>query len=346
MFVRLARVPTVRFLCPNVGESQQVASGYESMVRSAVGPDFRDDFIPGSFLDWHPLVDRPSALGHPRPVGATPNLPSPAAELDISPTRNVLVTVPVHNEARFLYGSIHKLVKKLDSAQLRYRICIAEDGSTDETPQVMRRLQNEFPSIVARSDPQRLGRGLALRRMWSELDADVYLFVDADLAAGPSAVLSVLAELERGADVVTGSRYCPGAVVRRPALRRVTSLAYNWLVRRMFNEPLRDHQCGLKAFTREAISRLLDLSKEDSWAWDTEVLVLAQLAGLNVREVPVEWTEYRSAWTPVPRLVSDIYLHGAALLRLKGRIMSGLPLPGHREPGGIRARTTAPAAFE
>jgi glycosyltransferase AglD len=229
----------------------------------------------------------------------------------------VLVTIPVRNEARMLEATYRRLAKGLDASGLNYRLSIAEDGSTDGTPQVIQRLKSEFPGLLVTSGPARLGRGLALRQMWTEVDAEVYAFVDADLAAGPPALIRVISEVQAGADVATGSRYCPGAQVRRPPLRQLVSRAYNWFVRMAFGENIRDHQCGLKAFTRDAKVQLFNMSREDSWAWDTEVMVLAKRSGMRVVEVPVEWSETRWTRTPIRRLLSDVYLHGTSILRLK-----------------------------
>jgi len=243
----------------------------------------------------------------------------------------VLVTLPVRNEAAMLDASFRQLVRGLDDSGLDYRLSIAEDGSTDGTSRVIERLQAEFPDLLVSSSPVRLGRGLALRNMWSGVDADVYAFVDADLAAGPPALVRVIRQVQRGADVATGSRYCEGAAVRRPPVRHLVSRAYNQMVRMTFREDIGDHQCGLKAFSRDAKTQLFEMTREDSWAWDTEVLVLAKLAGMRVVEVPVEWTEYRGNHTPVRRLFSDVSLHGLALLRLKSefreRIASRTSVP-------------------
>jgi glycosyltransferase involved in cell wall biosynthesis len=243
----------------------------------------------------------------------------------------VLVSIPVYNEERFLYETVHSLATALDESGLMYRLSIAEEGSTDGTHDEIRRLQAELPRLIVRSSPDRRGRGWALRQLWAQFDADVYAFVDADLAAGPEALIEVIKGAQKGFDVVTGSRYCPGAKVERPPLRRVVSLAYNGLVRTAFHEKIQDHQCGLKAFTRRALAVLAPLSREDTWAWDTEALLLASRLGLRIHEVPVVWTEYRSPRTPLPRLASDVLVHGRSLLRLKLRPQQG---PSLASPNG------------
>jgi glycosyltransferase involved in cell wall biosynthesis len=251
--------------------------------------------------------------------------------------KSALITIPVRNEERMLERSFRALLRGLEGSGLSYRWSIAEDGSTDGTPEVIRRLQQEFPDLLVSTSPARRGRGLALRQLWSQVDADIYAFVDADLAAGPKALLSVLSEVQNGADVATGSRYCKGAQVRRPPLRQIVSRAYNRFVCMTFGENIRDHQCGLKAFTQEAKMRLLAMSQEDSWAWDTEVLVLAERSGMRVVEVPVEWSEPRWTRTPIRRLLSDVYLHGTSILRLK----SGLEETMRLNRIGTPARSAA-----
>ena len=144
----------------------------------------------------------------------------------------------------------------------------------------------------------------------------------------------MIREVQNGADVATGSRYCEGAQVRRPPLRQIVSRAYNRFVRMTFGESIRDHQCGLKAFTREAKTRLFAMSREDSWAWDTEVLVLAERSGMRVAEVPVEWSEYRWTRTPIRRLLSDVYLHGTSILRLKSGLEETIRLNRLSPPMG------------
>jgi hypothetical protein len=152
------------------------------------------------------------------------------------------------------------------------------------------------------------------------VDADLYVFMDTDLAADLSTLPVLIEKVQGGYDVVTGSRYCEGARVSRPPLRMLTSLVYNWLVNQTFRDNIRDHQCGFKAFSRRAVRGLLPKTRETTWFWDTEVLVLALRLGYMVAEVPVTWTETKLRRTPIWRSVSDIVLHGRGLLRLKERV--------------------------
>ncbi|MFZ0829801.1 MAG: glycosyltransferase [Thermoplasmata archaeon] len=232
----------------------------------------------------------------------------------------LLVTIPVHNERWRIADTVTSLQNSLPTVGIPYRISISEDGSTDGTPIVLRDLQRDFPELITSSDPEKRGRGYALRTLWNSVRADIYAFTDADLAAGPEALAQVIEAVRNGADVATGSRYKPGAHLSRPPLRSFVSRVYNWLVRNSFQDGIFDHQCGVKAFSRSALETLLPLSKEDSWFWDTEILVLAKKAGFRVEEIPVTWSERKHKFTSIRRLISDVYLHGTGFIRLAGRV--------------------------
>ncbi len=231
-----------------------------------------------------------------------------------------MVTVPVRNEATRITETVRRLKVALDSSGLTYRISIAEDGSTDDTKRVVTGLLNEYPGLILKSEQYAMGRGRALRELWSDWDADVYCFTDADLASGTDAIVASIRLVLAGGEVIIGSRYIEGGSVNRPPLRRFVSLGYNQLVRLWFRTGVLDHQCGMKVFSRRSLRELLSLADEDSWFWDTQIVVIARRLGLPVEEVPVVWEEKKLKRTSIRRLVSDIYLHGSGLLRLKGRL--------------------------
>lgn len=234
------------------------------------------------------------------------------------PGCKVLVTLPVYNEATILKDSVDLILQTLTHSGIDYTLSIAEDGSTDGTMNLIQEIQREHPTILVQSDSQRHGRGWALRRLWSNTKADFYAFSDVDLAADPRYLVEALQIAQGGKGVVTGSRYVPGARVNRPPLRSKVSRIYNTLVRLLFRDGIRDHQCGLKVFSREAVLALLPLSRENSWFWDTEMLILAKARGFEVTEFPVNWVERKARRTEISRLASDVRTHGTGILRLVG----------------------------
>ena len=232
---------------------------------------------------------------------------------------DLLVTVPVYNEQSRLAQTVESLWLSLERSGLDYRLSISEDGSTDGTPSLVRRLGAKYPQLLTSHEDERRGRGYALRHLWELVPAEIYAFTDADLPAGPGALTQVIQAVRDGADVATASRYCPGARVSRPPLRSHVSRAYNWFVRTKFKDGIYDHQCGIKAFSRRAMELIVRESREDSWFWDTEVIVLAHRQGLKVVEIPVDWKERKHSRTSFGRLASDLRVHGLGLLRLMAR---------------------------
>jgi uncharacterized protein (TIRG00374 family) len=141
----------------------------------------------------------------------------------------------------------------------------------------------------------------------------VLVYFDTDLATDLSHLEELVERIRSGEyDVATGSRWLPGRVAERPAKRGVPSQAYNALVRLFLRSGLRDHQCGFKAFSREAFDHLSAQVEDSHWFWDTEMLVRAQREGFRVAEFPVEWTPKGD--TKVD-LVRDVFGMGSQILR-------------------------------
>ena len=150
----------------------------------------------------------------------------------------------------------------------------------------------------------------------------MYVYVDVDLATdlAKNNAYRNLIQLQNQFDLVTGSRYMPGSSTNRPRLRRDASVAYNWLVRFLFQTGIHDHQCGFKSFSRRLVDLLAVEARSDSWFWDTEVIVIAKRMGFRVKEVPIDWQEKKGQRTPLKRLLRDVWLHGTGLLTLLYRV--------------------------
>jgi glycosyltransferase involved in cell wall biosynthesis len=252
-----------------------------------------------------------------------------------------LVSLPVYNEAARLETTVSTLVRNLPPNGVSYRFAVAEDGSTDGTKRVLERLTARFPTLLSVIDSTRRGRGYALRRLWSSADADIYCYADVDLPAGTEAIERVISAVHDGADVATASRYCPRATVTRPPAVRAASEGYNWLIRTVFGDGIADHQCGIKAFSRQCLRRLLPAARDNSWFWDTEMLILAKRSGMRVVEVPVDWHETRNRRTSFRRLASEIPYFLARIVELGGRLSTSEPslVPA---PAGVPGAVEAP----
>ncbi|RIK15877.1 MAG: hypothetical protein DCC50_06770 [Acidobacteria bacterium] len=201
------------------------------------------------------------------------------------------VVLPVYNEQRQLADSVRRVLTELDLLPWPARLVIADNASTDGTPFIARRLAVEDGRVsVLRLGAK--GRGRALRTAWSRSEADVLVYMDIDLSTDLSALLPLVAPLVSGhSDVAIGTRLArTSRVVRSPA-REVTSRCYNLLLHGVLQVGFSDAQCGFKAVRREVAQELLPWVEDEGWFFDTELLVLAERAGLRIHEVPVDWVE-------------------------------------------------------
>ena len=185
----------------------------------------------------------------------------------------------------------------------------------------------------------RKGRGRALREAWSRSDARVLCYMDVDLSTDLRALLPLVAPLLSGhSDLAIGTRLARSARVVRGPKRELISRAYNRLLHTVLRARFSDAQCGFKAVTATAAGRLLDDVRDDSWFFDTELLVLAQRRGLRIHEVPVDWVDDPDSRVDIVRTAIED-LRGVARL---ARRRSGGPLHGRRRAEHDRLRRALP----
>jgi putative flippase GtrA len=230
-------------------------------------------------------------------------------------TARVEIVIPVKDEERDLEPGVRRLRAFLDSSfPCTAHITIADNGSTDGTWATATRLADDLGGVsaVRLAAP---GRGRALRAIWSRSECDVLAYMDVDLSTDLNALLPLVAPLMSGhSDVAIGTRLARGARVVRGPRREVISRCYNLLLQASLGTRFSDAQCGFKAIRRECAAELLPRTSDPAWFFDTELLVLAERAGLRIHEVPVDWTEDPD---------SRVDLRATALADLRGIIRMG-----------------------
>jgi putative flippase GtrA len=225
------------------------------------------------------------------------------------------IVVPVRNEEHDLAPSVRRLVSYLrEGFPFTARVTIADNGSTDGTWAIADRLARDFDEVRAVRMEQP-GRGRALRAVWSQSDAEVLAYMDVDLSTDLNALLPLVAPLLSGhSDVAIGSRLARGSRVIRGPKRELISRCYNMLLHACMGVRFSDAQCGFKAIRREQARALLPLTQDTGWFFDTELLVLAERAGLRIHEIPVDW---------VDDLDSRVDVMATALADLRGMVRLG-----------------------
>lgn len=202
------------------------------------------------------------------------------------------VVIPVLNEARVLAKSVEEVRRYLGATvPWRWRVVIVDNGSTDGTDGVARALVAKYDDVQFLQLPQR-GRGRALRHAWTQSDADIMCYTDVDLST-ELAALPVLVHALRfeGYDLATGSRLLPTSRTKRSFKREFISRSYNLIVKLVLGTSFSDAQCGFKVVTREVVRDVVPQVKDESWFFDTELLVLAEKQKYRLKDLAVEWIE-------------------------------------------------------
>ncbi len=200
------------------------------------------------------------------------------------------LVVPVLNEEHVLGAAVRRLHGHLEHVfPYPFRITVADNASTDRTPEVAADLATELPHVrVVRLEQK--GRGRALKQVWSESDAHVLAYCDVDLSTDLDALLPLVAPLLSGhSDLAIGTRLHRDSRVVRGLRREAISRCYNLVLRSALGASFSDAQCGFKAIRADVAATLLPLVEDPTWFFDTELLVLAQRSGLRIHEVPVDW---------------------------------------------------------
>jgi putative flippase GtrA len=225
-------------------------------------------------------------------VSAVPTEPRPDGSAVLETGAPVLdVVVPVHDEEAALAASVARLHRHLRRLPYSFRITIADNASTDGTALVAHRLSNEYDEVRVVHLAEK-GRGRALKEVWSTSGSQVLAYMDVDLSTDLNAVLPLVAPLLSGhSDLAIGTRLSPGARVLRGPKREVISRGYNLLLRGTLRAGFSDAQCGFKAIRADVARELLPLVQDTAWFFDTELLVIAERAGLRIHEVPVDWVD-------------------------------------------------------
>ncbi|MDQ0030867.1 bifunctional glycosyltransferase family 2/GtrA family protein [Arthrobacter bambusae] len=236
------------------------------------------------------------------------------------------VTIPVFNEERDLEECLRRLHGHLrESFPHGFRITVADNASTDGTLKIAERVARELPELaVVHLDEK--GRGNALRTVWLASPSPVLAYMDVDLSTDLAALAPLLAPLISGhSDLAIGTRLTRSSRVVRGPKREFISRSYNLMLHSFLGARFSDAQCGFKAIRADVARQILPHTMDNSWFFDTELLVLAERCGLRVHEVPVDWIDDPNSSVDVVRTaLADI----RGMVRLTKDLVSGrIPVP-------------------
>lgn len=208
--------------------------------------------------------------------------------------RKVEITVPVYNEQEELMDRITTLYQFCVKNLIGYdwHITIADNASNDNTPIIGATLAKKHKKISLFRLEEK-GRGRAVKRVWSESQADFCVYMDLDLSTDLKHLPKLLESLQNGYDIAIGSRLAKGAKVEgRTLLREIISRTLNFFfIQLFFHTHFTDAQCGFKAVTKRVVSELIPKIEDNGWFFDGELLIVGEKMGYKIYEEPVHWID-------------------------------------------------------
>lgn len=223
------------------------------------------------------------------------------------------IVIPAFNESERLYDSLQKIVAFLADQKLSAEVLVVNDGSRDNTAEIIRQFADRYPFIRLIENPGNRGKGYSIRNGMLQANGDIVLFTDADLSAPITEAPKLFAEIAKGADVAFGSRWLVAKMQteRQSFMRQFAGRMYNILMRVVLGLKYKDTQCGFKAFNRRAVDTIFTRQRIERWGFDVELLFLGRKFRLRMVEVPVAWAhDDRSKINP---LLDGIKMFGEML---------------------------------
>lgn len=215
------------------------------------------------------------------------------------------IIIPMYNEASIAASCVRTLAEAMEAAGLsgRYEILFSDDGSTDGCGETAEKTARELSLTcgeirVVRS-AENCGKGHAVKLGMQSSRGEFCVFTDCDLAYGTEIIREMAERMSApafSADVLIGSRaIAEDGYAGYTFLRKLASKAYVRLLAVSAGFRYTDSQCGIKMFRGDAARKIFALTEVDGWAFDFEVLLLAEKLGYTIAEHPVTVLNHRES---------------------------------------------------
>lgn len=203
------------------------------------------------------------------------------------------IILPTYNEKENLPIIIWLIYKHL--RDIEFEIIIIEDGSPDGTLQVAQRLQDIYSreQIVILNRGKKLGLGTAYKAGLELATGDYIVLMDADLSHHPKFIPEFLKKAKAGNyDIVTGTRYDGvGGVYGWDFKRKVISCGANILTQMALGPSVTDLTGSFRLYKKQVLRKLIRLSRSKGYAFQMEIIVLAEQLGYKIGEVPISFVD-------------------------------------------------------
>lgn len=235
----------------------------------------------------------------------------------------ISVCIPMYNEARIAADTARTVWEAMAENRRRhgwdFEIIFADDGSQDDCADRVRAVAAEGKGEIRVVGYEvNRGKGSAVREAVLASGGDIVIYTDCDLAYGTDVIARALLRYTPDVDAVIGSRRLSGGGYEGyTPLRKIASAVYFGVLKTVGGFRLSDSQCGFKSFRGDVARKIFDRCQTSGFAFDFEVLLLAEKLGVTIEEMPVTVINHRASTVHVVR---DSIRMVRDLLRIKKRV--------------------------
>ncbi|MBI4086348.1 MAG: glycosyltransferase family 2 protein [Candidatus Liptonbacteria bacterium] len=201
------------------------------------------------------------------------------------------VIIPAYNEAERIPMTLVDIDRRLSAVSYSYEILVVNDGSTDNTADIVRKMAETIKNLKLIDNNVNQGKGGVVRQGMLLSKGEYRLFTDADNSTSVDQFEKMIPYFSEGYDVVIGSRSVRGSVLEpaQPFYKQLLGKLANLIIQIVNVPGIWDTQCGFKAFKEGAAEKIFSVAKINGWGFDIEALALARKFGYRIKEMPVRW---------------------------------------------------------
>ncbi len=205
------------------------------------------------------------------------------------------IIIPAYNESQRIPLTLVDMDKRLSGVKYTYEILVVNDGSTDNTAEIVRKMEPAVRNMKLIDNRANQGKGGVVKQGMLLAKGEYRLFTDADNSVSINHFDKMVPYLtgKEGEvyDVVIGSRAAKGSTLEppQPFYRQLLGKVGNLQIQILNVPGIWDTQCGFKAFSERAAEKIFSVSKINGWGFDIEALALARHFKYKIREIPVHW---------------------------------------------------------
>ena len=231
------------------------------------------------------------------------------------------IIIPAYNEEGRIGKTIFAINEYLQKQNYSYEIIVSDDGSKDNTVQLVKNLGEKVKNLRVIDNKKNHGKGYVVRQGIMEAKGEYRLFMDADNATTVDQVENLLPFFKDGYDVVIGDRDLKESEIKKHQSRfkEILGDIGNLLIQTLAVPGIKDTQCGFKCFSAKFVEKIFPKLKVDRWGFDIEILALARKFGYKIKTVPVVWINDEESKVSMSGYINTL----KELFQIKWNLISG-----------------------